>query len=114
MLRFVPYRGGIYSFEENHVHYSEVLKHLHMAVYDKLKICRLTPADPVSIMDVDDCAHKVTSSLPLFPEDIQSFPCMLLMRTENKLHMSLCQKNKHHLQCLLCEAGLHQLITMSQ
>lgn len=44
-------------------------------------------------MDVDDCAHKVASSLPLLPEDIQSFPCMLLMRIIKKK-----KKKFHHVE----------------
>lgn len=40
----------------------------------------LTPANPVSIVDVDHGADKVTSSLPFFPEDVHSFPSVFLHR----------------------------------
>lgn len=40
----------------------------------------LTPANPVSVVDVDHCADKVTTSLPLFPEDVHSFPRVFLHR----------------------------------
>lgn len=95
-----------------------VLKLLHTTVYNKpSQTFSLTAADPVSIMDVDNRAHKVTPSLPLLPEDIQSFPCMFLTRTE-KFQTSLGQnrdvkkqKQKHPLSC---EGGLHELnITIS-
>lgn len=37
-----------------------------------------TSANPVSVVDVDHSADKVTSSLPFLPEDIHSFPSIFL------------------------------------
>lgn len=80
--------------------FPDVLRLLQMVDYNEpSNACRLTPAHPVSVMDVDDRAHKVTSSLPLVPEDIQSSPSMFLIKDEVSHVISSQQKNKRHFYC---------------
>lgn len=74
----------------------DVLELLQMVAYNQpSNTCTLTPAHPVSVMDVDDSAHKVTSSLPLVPEDVQSFPSMFLIRDKVSRVISSQQKTKN-------------------
>lgn len=80
----------LHSFSEKMCfHFSSFVFVLH-SVY----LNCLTPADPFSIMDINDSPHQVTSSLSPLPEDIQSLPCMFLCNSKYYiLKMFLVKRN---------------------